>query len=101
MEKRMQNGDFIVVDATHVRGDYISKYHSYCDKYRFENYGSFYLIVKDIVALWLILPLILLWSKCRKIILLEKSTNKVVELISLIIISSTRGHLENVPNRKI
>lgn len=35
VKDRMENGEFTVVDATHCRKEYISKYHDLCTTYRY------------------------------------------------------------------
>ena len=37
LEKRMQNGDFTIIDATHSRSTDFSRYNSLCETYRYRN----------------------------------------------------------------
>ena len=38
LEKRMQNGDFTIIDATHSRSTDFSRYNSLCESYRYRKY---------------------------------------------------------------
>lgn len=38
LEKRMQQGEFVIVDATHSRQSDFSKYNSLCERYRYRKY---------------------------------------------------------------
>ena len=38
LEKRMERGEFIVIDATHSRSSDFSKYNALCEKYRYRKY---------------------------------------------------------------
>lgn len=38
LEKRMQNGDFTIIDATHSRSTDFSRYNSLCSSYRYRKY---------------------------------------------------------------
>lgn len=38
LEKRMANGEFVLIDATHSRSSDFSKYNSLCNKYRYRKY---------------------------------------------------------------
>ena len=38
LEKRMQNGDFTIIDATHSRSSDFSRYNSLCETYRYRKY---------------------------------------------------------------
>ena len=38
LEKRMEKGEFVIVDATHSRSSDFSKYNSLCSKYRYRKY---------------------------------------------------------------
>lgn len=38
LERRMQNGEFVVVDATHSKSSDFSKYNNLCEKYRYRKY---------------------------------------------------------------
>lgn len=38
LEKRMQNGDFTIIDATHSKSSDFSRYNSLCETYRYRKY---------------------------------------------------------------
>ena len=38
LEKRMERGEFVIVDATHSRSSDFSRYNSLCEKYRYRKY---------------------------------------------------------------
>ena len=38
LEKRMQNGEFVVIDATHSRSSDFSRYNKLCERYRYRKY---------------------------------------------------------------
>lgn len=38
LERRMQNGEFVVVDATHSRSSDFSRYNKLCERYRYRKY---------------------------------------------------------------
>lgn len=38
LEKRMERGEFVIVDATHSRSSDFSRYNSLCEKYRYRRY---------------------------------------------------------------
>ena len=45
LEKRMQNGEFVVIDATHSRSSDFSRYNKLCERYR---YRRFYIDFSDV-----------------------------------------------------
>ena len=38
LEKRMENGDFTIIDATHSKSSDFSRYNSLCSTYRYRKY---------------------------------------------------------------
>ena len=38
LEKRMQNGEFVIIDATHSRSTDFSRYNKLCERYRYRKY---------------------------------------------------------------
>lgn len=38
LEKRMQNGEFVIIDATHSRSSDFSRYNKLCERYRYRKY---------------------------------------------------------------
>ena len=38
LEKRMSNGEFVIVDATHSRSSDFSRYNKLCERYRYRRY---------------------------------------------------------------
>ena len=65
LEKRMENGEFVVIDATHSKSRDFSKYNKLCSKYRYRGY---YVDFSDI-------PL----EECKKRNLLREDYKRVPE----------------------